>query len=510
MSRLVVISNRVADPRRAAAAAGGLAVAMGDALRQTGGLWFGWSGTVTDDGAQAAPAGHVHRTQAGKVTLATVDLDRADHDSYYAGYSNGVLWPVFHGRLDLANFDTGLAAGYRRVNQLLARRLLPLLAQDDILWVHDYHLIPLAAELRALGCRQRIGFFLHIPLPPPTLLAAIPEHAWLMRCLFAYDLVGLQTRQDVQHFERYVCDEAGGQSLGDGALRAHGQRLVCRAFPIGIDVEGFAALALSGASQDMHARMKHEYAQRRLLLGIDRLDYSKGLPQRLRAFRELLARHPEQRRRATLIQIGSPTREGLDAYADIRREIESLCGAINGDYGELDWMPVRYIHQTLPRDGIPGLCRAAAVGLVTPLRDGMNLVAKEYVAAQDPADPGVLVLSRFAGAAEQLQEALLVNPYDVHGTAAVVQQALQMPLQERRQRHQRLLQRIAEQDVHWWRKAFLSALKEARPLEHREREAFGIPVPSIRQEQAPLRLELAACPADGVERDACRSVVSDR
>lgn len=333
---------------------------MGDALRQTGGLWFGWSGAVTDDGAQAAPAGHVHRTQAGNVTLATVDLDRADHDSYYAGYSNGVLWPVFHGRLDLASFDTGHAAGYRRVNQLLARRLLPLLAQDDILWVHDYHLIPLAAELRALGCRQRIGFFLHIPLPPPTLLAAIPEHAWLMRCLFAYDLVGLQTRQDVQHFERYVCDEAGGQSLGDGALRAHGQRLVCRAFPIGIDVEGFAALALSGASQDMHARMKHEYAQRRLLLGIDRLDYSKGLPQRLRAFRELLARHPEQRRRATLIQIGSPTREGLDAYADIRRELESLCGAVNGDYGELDWMPVRYIHQTLPRDGIPGLCRAAA------------------------------------------------------------------------------------------------------------------------------------------------------
>ena len=508
MSRLVVVSNRVADPGKAAA--GGLAVAVGEALQQSGGLWFGWSGAIADG---AAAAGRLHHCTAGPVSLATVDLDRAEHDSYYAGYSNEVLWPVFHGRLDLANFDGGHAAGYRRVNQRLARMLLPLLQDDDVIWVHDYHLIPMASELRALGCRQRIGFFLHIPLPPPTLLAAISEHEWLVRCLFAYDLVGLQTRQDVQHFENHVCQQAQGRALGDGRYRAHGQTLRCGAFPIGIDVDGFAALARSPAAQEMHERMRREYAQRRLLMGVDRLDYSKGLPQRLRTLRELLSRHPEQRRSATLIQIGSPTREALGAYADIRRELESLCGAINGDYGELDWMPVRYIHQTLARESVAGLCRAAAVGLVTPLRDGMNLVAKEYVAAQDPADPGVLVLSRFAGAAEQLHEALQVNPYDVHGTAAALQQALQMPLDERRARHQRLLQRIRAQDVHWWRQAFLDALCQASPAAQptpRQEALLGIPLEPAAVPRTRRRQAAPAYSQDLPANDIHRVAASDR
>ncbi|WP_234192938.1 MULTISPECIES: alpha,alpha-trehalose-phosphate synthase (UDP-forming) [Pseudacidovorax] len=457
MARLVVISNRVADPRKVAA--GGLAVALGESLQQTGGLWFGWSGTIVEDGPTGE--GEMHRHQAGKVTLATLDLCREDHDAYYLGYSNKVLWPVFHNRLDLANFDAGFIGGYRRVNQLFARKLMPLLQEDDILWVHDYHLIPLAAELRAMGCKQKIGFFLHIPLPPQIILAAIPQHEWLMRSLFAYDVVGFQAQQDVQHFERYVSNEAHGEALGNDNFRAWGQTVRASAFPIGIDVDEFLALTHAKEARDMHETVRREYSQRRLLLGIDRLDYSKGIPQRARAFRELLARYPENHRSATLIQIASPTREDVDAYGDIRRELESLCGAINGDYGELDWMPVRYIHRTVARKRVPGLCRAAAVGLVTPLRDGMNLVAKEYIAAQDPADPGVLVLSRFAGAAEQLKEALLVNPYDTHGTAETIQQALHMPLEERRARHQKLLSRIREQDVHWWRRTFLDALRDA-------------------------------------------------
>ena len=457
MARLVVISNRVADPRKPAA--GGLAVAVGESLQQSGGLWFGWSGTIVEDGPTGE--GELHKHQAGKVTLATIDLSREDHDAYYLGYSNNVLWPVFHDRLDLANFEAGYIGGYRRVNQLFARKLLPLLKDDDILWVHDYHLIPLAAELRAMGCRQRIGFFLHIPLPPQIIMAAIPQHEWLMRSLFAYDVIGFQANQDVQHFERYVLNEANGESLGDDRFRAWGNTVRASAFPIGIDVDEFEALTQAREARDMYETMKDEYSKRRLLLGIDRLDYSKGIPQRVRAFRELLAHYPENRRSATLIQIASPTREDVNAYGDIRRELESLCGAINGDYGELDWMPVRYIHRMVARKRVPGLARAAAVGLVTPLRDGMNLVAKEYVVAQDPDDPGVLVLSRFAGAAEQLKEALLVNPYDTHGTAETVQQALQMPLEERRARHQKLLQRIREQDVHWWRKAFLDALNDA-------------------------------------------------
>ena len=459
MSRLVVVSNRLADPRKTAA--GGLAVALGEALHATGGLWFGWSGNVVEGGTPGE--GELHTQQAGNVTLATIDLCQEDHDSYYLGYSNGVLWPVFHYRLDLADFDAGYINGYRRVNQLFARKLMPLLQPGDILWIHDYHLIPLAAELRAMGCTHRIGFFLHIPLPPPLILAAIPQHEWLVRSLFAYDLVGFQSEADVAHFAHYVGTEAGAQALDPHHFRAFHRTVRAQAFPIGIDVDEFKALTHAEEAMDMYHRMREEYARRRLLLGIDRLDYSKGLPHRLQAFRQLLARYPENHRSATLIQIASPSRETVDAYADIRHALENLCGVINGDYGELDWMPVRYIHRTVARKRVPGLCRAAAVGLVTPLRDGMNLVAKEYIAAQDPADPGVLVLSRFAGAAEQLKDALLVNPYDTHGTAETIQQALQMPLEERQRRHQLLLNNIRTFDVHWWRRTYLEALAETVP-----------------------------------------------
>ena len=403
----------------------------------------------------------LHTRNTGNVTLATVDLCAEDHHSYYHGYSNSVLWPVFHYRLDLADLNANYIAGYRRVNQLFARKLLPLLRDDDIIWVHDYHLIPLAAELRAMGCKQRIGFFLHIPMPPPLIMAAIPQHEWLMRSMFAYDLVGLQSEVDVAHFSRYVRDEGGAEAVDEKRVRAFGATVVVQSFPIGIDVDEFTRLTHAPDAVETYENMRDEYSRRRLLLGIDRLDYSKGIPHRVRAFRELLDRYPENRGSATLIMIASPSRDDVNAYADLRQELEGLCGSVNGDYGELDWMPVRYIHRMVARKRVPGLCRAAAVGLVTPLRDGMNLVAKEYVVAQDPDDPGVLVLSRFAGAAEQLKEALLVNPYDSQGMADSIQQALQMPLAERQDRHQKLMARIRKHDVHWWRNAFLQALETA-------------------------------------------------
>ncbi|MEJ5989548.1 alpha,alpha-trehalose-phosphate synthase (UDP-forming) [Ramlibacter sp. PS3R-8] len=459
MGRLVVVSNRIADPRKTAA--GGLAVALADVLNATGGLWFGWSGKVVD----ATDEDEVHVQQAGPVKLATVDLSQADYDSFYLGYSNGVLWPVFHYRLDLADFDAGYIGGYRRVNQLFARKLLPFLQPDDIIWVHDYHLIPLAAELRALGCRQRIGFFLHIPLPPPLILAAIPGHDWLVRALFAYDLVGFQSKADLNHFAGYVETEAHAQPVEAGRWRAFGRTVHAGAFPIGIDVEEFTELTNAREAMDMYERMKNEYSRRKLLVGVDRLDYSKGLPQRMRAFRELLARNPETRKSATLIQIASPSRENVSAYTDILHELEALCGSINGNFGELDWMPVRYMHRNVARARLPGLYRAARVALVTPLRDGMNLVAKEFLAAQDPADPGVLVLSRFAGAAEQLREALLVNPYDSESTAAAILLALQMPVEERRTRHASMMESLRRYDVHWWCDAFLAALADARAEE---------------------------------------------
>ncbi len=454
MSRLVVVSNRVGDPRRPAA--GGLAVALGDALSSSGGLWFGWSGRIKEGGTPGD--GELHEQRAGAVRLVTIDLAREDHDSYYAGYSNQALWPAFHYRLDLADFGAGFFAGYQRVNRMFARKLASLLRDDDVIWVHDYHLIPLAAELRALGCHQRIGFFLHIPLPPPPILAAIPGHEWLMRSLFAYDLVGLQAQIDADHFARFVREEAHAQDLGEGRFAAFGRTVVARAFPIGIDVGEFQRLAGSVESRETEATLKEQYANRRLLVGIDRLDYSKGLPLRLRAVRELLDKHPETRRSATLIQIASPTRESVNAYDDIRRELEGLAGEINGTFGDLSWIPIRYLHRTWARKRLPGLYRAARVALVTPLRDGMNLVAKEFVAMQDEADPGVLVLSRFAGAAEQMREALLVNPYDVPATAQAILRALQMPLEERRERHAALLAGIRRDDVHAWRRSYLAVL----------------------------------------------------
>ncbi|MBA2962999.1 MULTISPECIES: alpha,alpha-trehalose-phosphate synthase (UDP-forming) [Ramlibacter] len=461
MSRLVVVSNRVADPRKTAA--GGLAVALGEVLNNSGGLWFGWSGKLVDRPAGSPQPVRMHH--AGQVTLATMDLTRVDYDAFYVGYSNGVLWPVFHYRLDLADFDAGYIEGYRRVNQLFARQLLPLLRPDDILWVQDYHLIPLAAELRALGCQQRIGYFLHIPLPPPLILAAIPGHDWLVKGLCAYDLVGFQSGADLEHFTDTIRSEAHAQDLGEGRWRVFNRTLQAGAFPIGIDVQEFNALTQGIEAVDMYERMRREYSRRKLLVGVDRLDYSKGLPQRMRAFRELLAKYPDTRNSATLIQIASPSREDVSAYTDILHELESLCGSINGNYGELEWMPVRYMHRTVARSRLPGLYRASRVALVTPLRDGMNLVAKEFIASQDPEDPGVLVLSRFAGAAEQLKEALLVNPYDTEATAAAIHVALQMPVEERRERHVAMLATIRRTDVHWWCDSFLHLLGQTEAHE---------------------------------------------
>lgn len=268
MSRLVVVSNRVADPRKTAA--GGLAVALGEALSSSGGLWFGSSDQVTEGGTPGE--GKLNVQRAGNVTLATVDLSREDHDTYYRGYANGVLWPVFHYRLDLADFNDSYIEGYRRVNRMFAHKLLPLLLPDDIVWIHDYHLIPLAAELRALGCRQRIGFFLHIPLPPPPILAAVPAHEWLMRALFAYDLVGLQSQADLSHLQSYLLSEARAERLSGDTFGAFNRSLRARAFPIGIDVDEFNQLALAAEAQDTLTTMREQYAKRRLVIGIDRLD----------------------------------------------------------------------------------------------------------------------------------------------------------------------------------------------------------------------------------------------
>ena len=453
MSRLVVVSNRVADLRDPVQS-GGLAVAMMDAFSKLGGLWFGWDGNTVPGGTRVPP----EIAEVSGVTTVTLPMTHKDYREYYAGFSNSVLWPLLHYRLDLVDFQTADLKGYKRVNSKFADALAPLLQDGDIIWIHDYHLFPLGSELRKRGYTQKIGFFLHIPFCPPELLAAAPEHEWLVRSLLAYDLIGFQTRTDLENFCDYLEELGGGTVDGHGNVRAFGTTSRVGCFPIGIDVESFTAMARSREADETIRLMQQRSLARRQIIGVDRLDYSKGLPDRLRAFARLLELHPENMKSVSFMQIAPPTREDVEAYSDIREELERLSGSINGRFADFDWTPVRYIHRSIPRATLAALFRASQVGFESPLRDGMNLVAKEYVAAQDDKDPGVLVLSKFAGAAEEMEEALIVNPYDMDEMAASLQNALTMPLPERKWRHKALVERIRKSDVHTWYSNFLDAL----------------------------------------------------
>jgi trehalose 6-phosphate synthase len=453
MSRLIVASNRVVDLEKSVQS-GGLAVALGDALQQGRGVWFGWDGTTVDE---ETPMG-LRLAQHGNMRTATVPLSRRDYEEYYLGFSNKVLWPTFHYRLDLGQFETAFLEGYKRVNQRMALQLGALLEPDDLVWVHDYHLIPFADELRAQGCRQKIGFFLHIPFPPPDIFIAVPEHGWLARTLFAYDVVGFQTSGDAANFVRYVIDHCGGEALDGDHVRCFDRTIKACAFPIGIDAEAVYEMAHTPEAEAHISRLQRRSMANMFILGVDRLDYTKGLPGRMKAFRRLLELHPEMRKAVTFMQIAPPTREEVEAYTDIRQELEGLSGAINGEFADFDWTPVRYIHRAIPRPTLAALFRGSQVGLVTPLRDGMNLVAKEYVASQDAENPGMLVLSKFAGAAEDLQEAILVNPYDIDAVALALHRGLTMPVEERRERYQCLTARVRENDVTSWRRRFLETL----------------------------------------------------
>lgn len=454
MSRLVVVSNRVSDLSKAVQS-GGLAVALEAALKESRGLWFGWDGRIVDNTKKIG----LTETQVGNIRLVTTPLTEDEYENYYLGFSNKVLWPSLHYRLDLANFEASYIEGYRKTNYRFALNVSRLLEPDDLIWVHDYHLFPLATELRAQQVSQRIGFFLHIPFPPPDIFVAIPDYEWLMRSLFSYDVVGFQTQHDVNNFIRCVVAEADGEDLGNNKVRAYGRTIVARPFPIGIDVDQFYRMAHTPEADQQIERLQRRSISSTHIVGVDRLDYSKGLPDRLKAFRRLLELYPENRKAVTLMQIAPPTREEVQAYADIREELEQLSGSINGEFGDFDWTPVRYIHRAVPRATLSALFRGSRVGFVTPLRDGMNLVAKEYIAAQDAEDPGVLVLSRFAGAAEDLEQAIIINPYDTDEMANGLQIALTMRLQERQERHAALLKRVRETDVVIWSRSFLDALR---------------------------------------------------
>ncbi|MDO9337603.1 MAG: trehalose-6-phosphate synthase [Caulobacter sp.] len=456
MSRLIVVSNRVGLSRDVGGGAvGGLSAAITAALRQNQGVWFGWSGETT-----AEYTGKLSLDRIGDVTVAKIDLEPDDLDAYYNGYSNNTLWPLFHNRLDLTNFSRAYAAGYARVNQRFAEALRALVGPTDTIWIHDYHLIPLAAELRKLGITNRIGFFLHIPWPARQLFTTLPGHEKLVAQLFDYDLVGFHTAEWLSALTDYLQNELDVMVGDDGVAEAFGRKTRLGVFPIGIHTADFATENASPASVDAQKRTEKSLAGRQMIIGVDRLDYSKGLEERFLGYEQYLEDHPEAREKVFMLQIATLSRDGVEAYQEMRNRLDAIAGRINGHYGTLDWVPLRYVNSGYRQDELAGIYRAARAALITPLRDGMNLVAKEYVAAQDPADPGVLILSRFAGAAAQMKSALIVNPYDRDEMAEAIHRALTMDLTERMLRWRDLKEGLDSENLdHWWQ-GFLEALAE--------------------------------------------------
>ena len=450
--RLVVVSNRVALPQEGAP--GGLASALNAALQDRGGLWFGWSGELGRE-----TAAEVHHLSEGNVDYATVDLSREDHEAYYTGFSNGALWPMLHYRPDVVEYHRDHLAGYMRVNELFAERLRELIRPDDTVWIHDYHLIPLASMLRRLGLKNRMGFFLHTPLPAAGLLIALPNHRQLLQTLASHDLIGVHTSRDLRMLEDYFLHEAGATMRLGGKMRTPDGRIFRAAsFPISIDTAGLERAAQASVDLPEIVALRETLRDTTLIVGVDRMDYSKGLPQRFAAYARLLERAPEWHRKVTFLQIAPPSRGTVKEYRQIRRDLERTAGHINGKYAAPDWVPLRYINQSFPQSVLTGYYRSARVGLITPLRDGMNLVAKEYVASQDPEDPGVLILSRFAGSAEELTDALLVNPADTEEVTDALIQALTMSLTERRKRWNAMMKVLRKNDITHWRTSFLQSL----------------------------------------------------
>lgn len=454
MGRLIAVSNRTAADHKSRA--GGLAVAVWEALVSTQGLWFGWSGEVVGE-----PRG-VQLFADNGVNFALANLTPEEHEGYYLHYANRVIWPVFHYRSDLARFDDGDFRTYAAVNERFAHLIGARVRNSDVIWIHDYHFLLLGEALRREGWQGRVGFFLHIPFPPPELFRTIPQHHLIARALCECNVIGFQSATYCANFTRYLVEHCGAEHQGDGCYRAFGRTVKIDAYPIGIDAEAFRAAVNTEKAADAVRRISRFMGGRRHIISVDRMDYSKGLPERFAALGKLLDDHPQMRGQLSFTQIAPPSRSGVEEYQELRRTLDGLTGRINGDYGDLDWLPLRYLARSFEREELAGLYSVSRVGLVTPLRDGMNLVAKEYVMAQPEQDPGVLVLSEFAGAAEQLDAAILVNPYDASAFAEGINMALQMPADERRERWQALRDKVMAQDVHWWRDKFLTDLHATR------------------------------------------------
>ena len=455
--RLVVVSNRVPQPpslandqRARDRPVGGLVSALGPAMTGQGGLWFGWSGRTST----RRPEPTLDVSSFGPVSLATVDLSDDDVSLYYTGFSNRTLWPLLHSFPERVIIRPDTHRTYRRVNRRFAESLYPVLQSDDLVWVHDYHLFYLGQELREMGWRGRIGFFLHVPFPASDIFSILPWAPQILAALSSYDLVGVQTERYLHNLTDTISTQLGA-SVSDRVFSYEGGSTRLGVYPIGIESDFFTEAAQApsrGLAESLSISAGH-----RIILGVDRLDYTKGIPERLRTFERLLDHHPSVRGNVTLVQISSPSRTRVPEYRQEKEKVEGLVGQINGRYSEGGWVPIRYLYRTYPHFELAQLYRNADVCMVTPLRDGMNLVAKEFVASQGDR-PGVLVLSKFSGAASSMTEALVVNPYDIDGTADAINQALRMPLSERRTRWEALAKRVSEDTAVAWGNLFRADL----------------------------------------------------
>ncbi len=463
---LVVVSNRVARGKANEPMTGGLAAALLPVVEKSGAIWVGSSGRVRD-GAQTEPIARIE--PLGEGALALLDLPAAHYAGYYEGFANSALWPALHSRSDLIRVSQDDYRSYREVNAFVARALLRFQKPDTLFWIQDYHFLSLGAELRALGVNSPIGFFLHTPWPARSVMDSVPNHRDLVTAMLAYDLIGFQTEDDRENFMACIRADLGLQ-VRHGAVKSRHGRTRLAVFPIGIDADKFAAAAAKAASHPDVSRLRRSLHGEKLAIGVDRLDYSKGLVNRINAFDRMWSLHPSLLRAVSLLQIATPSRESIEAYGNLQSDVARLVSEVNGRHGEVDWTPIRYLNKGYGQSVLAGLYRSAQVGVVTPLHDGMNLVAKEYVAAQSPVDPGVLVLSKFAGAANELDAALLVNPHDIDGMARTIAMALSMPLNERRMRYEILMTKLRQQSVQQWFADFLVSLQDGDVQETAEIE----------------------------------------
>jgi trehalose 6-phosphate synthase/phosphatase len=468
-TRLITVSNRLPiiirrddDGRyRITPGAGGLVTAMAPVLRNRGGIWIGWPGVVREQEDVPLQELLAETTRDSGYAFKPVLLSQLEVASYYRGFANQIIWPLFHDLQSRCRFEPDYWYTYRAVNHRFAGAITESCQADDFIWVHDYHLMSVAMELRAMRVANRIGFYLHIPFPPLDIFLKLPWRFQILRDLLAYDIIGLQTLRDRRNFVqcvRALIKEARMSGRGGSSLIRHqGREIQVGAFPISIDYREFAQLAASPQVSEAAWYIHEGQPERKIFLGVDRLDYTKGIPEKLRAFQSGLRKFPQLRGKIVLIQIVVPSRWQIPEYAGLKTEIERLVGEINGEFTAGGWVPVHYMFRSLERSELVAHYRTAEVMLTTPWKDGMNLVAKEYCAS-NVEETGVLILSEFAGATAQMHRySLEVNPHDIEGMAEAIYRAYIMPEDERRDRMRRLRQSVRRQDVFWWVDSYLEA-----------------------------------------------------